>query len=155
MAMLAHMQRKKFEISGVYTWLAPCRTVKDICFENNRLFFTSATVVQNAMWHTSLHAVGRSDGYERFLEILISVTCISCTGVHLKESFKFFITIGFNTEMFMANCHFFLILSVCSNSHCCMQDFIVRGLWIEGNVKYRLNCIEIFKGKSFLFNLKV
>jgi hypothetical protein len=79
--------------------------------------------------HTSLHVAGRSDGYEHLLMILRSVTYTSCTRVHqVKEFFKFFISVFFNTLTFVPDCHFFLILPVCMNSHCCMQDFIVRGV---------------------------
>jgi hypothetical protein len=108
------------------------------------------------MTHTSLHTAGRSDGYEHLLAILRSVTYTSCTSVHqVKEFLKFFISVVFNPLMFMPDCHFFLILPVCMNSHCSMQDFIVRGIWMEGNVAYGLNCKEILRGKGFFFNLKV
>jgi len=81
------------------------------------------------MTHTSLHAAGRSDGYGHLLVILRSVTYTSCTRVHqVKEFFKFFILVVFNTLMFVPDSHFFLILPVCMNSHCCMHDFIVRGM---------------------------
>jgi hypothetical protein len=65
------------------------------------------------MTHTSLLAAGRSDGYEHLLVILISVTYTSCSGVHqVKESFKLFISVGFNTQMFMPDCDFLYCLCI-------------------------------------------
>jgi len=131
MSMHARVQRKKFKIveckddsPSVIQRKTFVLKITDIVF-----FYINNYSAKCHMTHTSLHAAGRSDGYEHLLVLLRSVTYTSYTRVHqMKEFLKFFISIVFNTLMFMPDSHFFLILPVCMNSHCCMQDFIVRGL---------------------------
>jgi len=54
------------------------------------------------MTHTSLHAADRSDEYEHLLVLLRSVIYTSYTRVHqMKEFLTFFVSVVFNTLMFM------------------------------------------------------